>query len=124
MNRIMYQALQQEAVLQQTLEETKDAICQDILDDTSTEGFMLLRSDGPVCVVARFSTVRETGLSAELHIPKAQANAVRRKLAGAKTVTDLVSRLDEMVHTGIARFNGTDTCKLNNKTIEVLRRYL
>ena len=66
----------------------------------------------------------QMNFSAEHYIPQAQAKVVRRKLAGAKTVTDLYGRLDEMVNTGIVRFNGTDTCKLNNKTLAVLSRYL
>lgn len=124
MNRVMYQALQQEARLQQTLNETKEHIYQAILNDGSMQGVVLLSSGGAICIEAKFSSVWKEGLAAETHIPQAQANAVRRKLDGAKTVTELVARLDEMVNTGIARFNSTDTCKLNNKTIKILCRYL
>ena len=124
MNQMMYQAMQQEARLQQTLTQTKERICQDILADGPMQGVLLLTSDGPFCVAARLSAVWDAGLSPERRIPQAQANAVRRKLAGAKTVTELVARLGEMVDTGIARFNGTDTCKLNNRTISVLRQYI
>lgn len=124
MNQIMYQAIQQEYLLRQTLEETKKRIYQDILDDGFMKGVVLRTNGGPICITAKLSTVWDRGLAAENHIPQAQANVVRRKLAGTKTVTELVARLDEMVCTGIARFSGTDTCKLNDKTIAVLRRYL
>lgn len=124
MNQIMYRAIQQEAMLQQTLEDTKKAIYQDILNDGPMKGVVLLTDRGPICVAVRRSTLNQMNLAAEHYIPQAQANVVRRKLAGAKTVTDLVSRLDEMVSTGIARFSGTDTCKLNDKTLAVLSRYL
>lgn len=124
MNQVMYQAIRQEAILQQTLEETKAHIYQSILDTGPEPGILLINDGSPICVVAKLSAVRNTGLATENHIPRAQANAVRRKLAGAKTVTELVARLGEMVDTGIARFNGTDICKLNNRTISVLRQYI
>ena len=112
MNRAMYQALQQEAMLHQTLEETKEAIYRDILGEGPMKGVLLLPAeDGPICAVVSLKSLNQMNLSAEHYIPQAQAKVVRRKL-------------DEMVSTGIARFSGTDTCKLNTNTLAVLSRYV
>jgi len=52
----MYQALQQEAMLHQTLEETKEAIYRDILGEGPMKGVLLLpteseepQPDEPLC---------------------------------------------------------------------------
>lgn len=124
MNQIMHEALRQEAMLHQTLEEVKEAIYQDIMREEPMKGVLLLTEEGPVCAVVRLRALNQMNLSAEHYIPQAQAKVVHRKLAGAKTITDLHSRLEEMVSTGVVRFNGTDTCKLNNKTLGILTRYL
>lgn len=124
MNQTIHEALRQEAMLHQTLEEVKEAIYQDIMKEEPMKGVLLLTEEGPVCAVVRLRALNQMNLSAEHYIPQAQVKVVRRKLEGAKTFTDLYSRLDEMVSTGIVRFNGTDTCKLNNKTLAVLSRYL
>ena len=89
------------------------------------KGVLLLPAeDGPICAVVSLKSLNQMNLSAEHYIPQAQAKVVRRKLEGAKSFTDLYNRLDEMVSTGIARFSGTDTCKLNTNTLAVLSRYV
>ena len=121
MNRAMYQALQQEAMLHQTLEETKEAIYRDILGEGPMKGVLLLPTEGgPICAVVSLKSLNQMNLSAEHYIPQAQAKVVRRKLEGAKSFTDLYNRLDEMVSTGIARNSGTDTSKLNRNSLPVL----
>ena len=125
MNRAMFQALQQETMLHQALEETKEAIYRDILGEGPMKGVLLLPTeDGPICAVVSLKSLNQMNLSAEHYIPQAQAKVVRRKLEGAKSFTDLYNRLDEMVSTGIVRFSGTDTCKLNTNTLAVLSRYV
>lgn len=124
MNQAMYQAIQQEAMLHQSLEEVKEAIYQAIMGEGPMKKVLLLTEEGPICAVVRLRDLNHMNLSAEHYIPQAQVKVVRRKLEGAKTFTDLYNRLDEMVSTGIVRFNGTDTCKLNDNTLAVLRRYL
>lgn len=124
MNQAMYQAIQQEAMLHQSLEEVKEAIYQAIMGEGPMKKVLLLTEEGPICAVVRLRDLNQMNLSAEHYIPQAQVKVVRRKLEGAKTFTDLYNRLDEMVSTGIVRFNGTDTCKLNDNTLAVLRRYL
>ena len=116
MNRAMYQALQQETMLHQALEETKEGPMKGVL--------LLPTEDGPICAVVSLKSLNQMNLSAEHYIPQAQAKVVRRKLEGAKSFTDLYNRLDEMVSTGIVRFSGTDTCKLNTNTLAVLSRYV
>ena len=57
------------------------------------------------------------------YLQSAQANMVERKLREAKTATEFISKIQNMIDDRKARVNG-ENIRLNPKTIEILRSYL
>lgn len=123
MKEELLQAIYQEQNLKETMNRLKKSIWRDILSAAPVSGVTVWDKPNVCCVIVNFqSLVDSKNMAPNTYIQKAQANAVLRKLNGASNVTELVKRIQEMISTGIVRFNSTDTCRLNKTTLAVLQR--
>lgn len=62
-------------------------------------------------------------LSPSYYIAECQAELVERKLSAANSATDFVNYIQSMIETKQVKING-HTERLNDKTVEVLQKYL
>lgn len=84
--------------------------------------------DGVKIVASNIASVNVTSLDHGILCPSyylqsAQADMVDRKLREAKTATEFISKIHNMIDEKKVKVNG-EQIRLNPKTIEVLRSYL
>lgn len=117
-------ALEQEQQLLQLVESIKADIGISVRNATSIDG--VTNSDKTVacCTVSSQSLTRTKILDPNYYLQPAQANAVCRRIQSAKTVTELLNRITEMVETGVISSKYGNTIHLNNSTIACLSAHL
>lgn len=122
-NKEIREALEHEAQAKRTLEEAIEAAILAV-EDAPSEG-VTITSKSPVCGTIRLSAIRDNDfiLAPEFYMQKSQAVLVRGKLKGAKTVSDALKWLSEMVETGRVR-TSSGIQQLNKTTIGVLKQFL
>ena len=117
-------ALQREVELVMLLSQLKTEIIDAVKEAKPLPGVKPIGDGKLNCAVVRLNALRENSfnLSAEYYLPSSQADAVKTRISGAKTVTELIARVTDIVETKSVKANGT-TLQLNNSTIEALKKY-
>lgn len=108
--------------IQKIIAKIKSEIRSEI-SDSAMEGITHISKSPRTCVV-KLSTLRANNMtmSPEYYIPESQADLVEQKLSSAKTVTEMLKAINDMMSSGYVKI-GQNRHKLNPKTIDVLRKY-
>ena len=82
--------------------------------------------NSPNCVIVQASSLlKGKVLAAETYIQSGQAKAIKSKLDGCKTMTDVIEKISSMIETGVIREHRSGyTLPLNPQTIKVLKDFL
>ena len=113
--------LEKEQEVQQLLEALKKELAVSVQNENSV--FVPFKNTSVRCGIVRLSDIMANNmiLATECYIPACQADAVMRKLDSCTTLTQLASRVREMILTGVARFSQSRAIILNKETIRILR---
>lgn len=123
MNTVMQSALWREAALQVCLSDLKLEIYQNILC-SPIEGVRPVQASFPCAIVSSRTLLQYGVMTPATYIPQAQANAVECRLASVKTVTELHSRVIQMLDEGVIRLSTYETITLNKVTMSILQSYI
>ena len=118
-------ALQMEEKLRLTLDALKSDICESVKNAKLLDGVTIPSGNGPMCAIVSFKRLRDGWmLTPAYYIPASQAEAVQKRLENAKTVTQLVERVAEMVETGQVKLSSNDVRRLNDNTKAALQAFI
>ena len=97
---------------------------ESVLQTEPMEGIQII-SKSPHCATVPYSMIASNNLilSPDYYLPHAQASAVMGRLRGVTRVTELISRIEEMIHSKEAVV-GRNRTRLNPKTIGILQEYI
>lgn len=125
MHKSVTKALAQEAMLRETLAALKNDIRDATRNSTPLEG-VVPRNASFSCAIVSLSAIKNNDfiLSPSFYMQDAQADLVARKLTSAKSVTEFIDRIQEMVNEKRARFSDGSSFRLNDRTVAVLESYL
>lgn len=113
---------------EKAMEEALAALKQDIVTAVragKVDGVTEHEGDSPRSCTVNFSTIAKNNLSlsAKTYSQQSQADAVIRRLAGAKRISDVLERLDDMVSSGRINFANGDSVTLNEATVSALKEF-
>lgn len=125
MNNLVKRALDQEKELGKIVSKMKETVYQELLKIKPIDGTTVEQAGNAQYAVVKVSTVKCANmvLNPDYYLPQSQANAVRVRLKGAKTVTELISRIEKMIETGKAG-ETSNLVWLNPITVNWLRRFI
>ena len=128
MDNTIKEALQQESAYRKKLEEIKGKLYNASRDAAPLPGVTPIgaaESKGLKCASVSFAALKANSgnLSAKFYIQPSQADLVATSLDSARTVSELVSRIEKMVETKCVVAKGT-TYQLNPRTIDILQKFL
>lgn len=111
--------------LEKSIKAMIDNIVKEIesdIDNNPIDGYKPLGSN---CFTVKFSTLNQHDVwSPEYYSPHKQAEYVRSYLEGASTATNFVNRITKLVNERQIKFSYGNVARLNDKTIEILEKYI
>ena len=124
MEKIIQDALVKEAELKEVIASVKESVRTE-MEKAVMPGVKGLKPDGRYFAVSLRTVSQQPGmnLSADYFSPIEQARIVNQRLENAKTMSDVIARIRDMVEKGSVRLGGTQY-QLNPATREALQKYI
>lgn len=110
--------------LENSIKTMIDDIVKEIKSDIDSNPIDGYKPLGNNCFTVKFSTLsRHDVWSPEYYSSHKQAEYVHKYLEGASTATDFVKRITKLVNERQIKFSYGNVARLNDKTIEILKKY-
>lgn len=125
MNQELKTALEHEKIAQNYSKNVKQKIVDNVASVGPEDGVTIPKDTSLQIAIVKFSALKEgLNLAPSTYIPKAQAEAVKRRLDSCNSVQHVLDAVTEMVSTSKIRFSNGNYVTLNGNTTKVLSAYL
>lgn len=124
MNQELEVAMRHEEKAQEYLRKLKENITTSIIEAGPIAGVRMVKDAGPSVAIVSSNALLNWNLSPDTYIPKAQSDAVARRISTCATVRALLEALQKSAKAGYIRFSNGEQVTLNTNTLKVLASYL
>lgn len=109
--------------LEKSIAEMLKDLTEKIKQSTQETNMPGVNQVSPNAATVKVSSLDRGILCPYYYLQSAQAEIVERNLRSAKTASEFVEKMKNMIETGKVK-NGSETMRINPQTIDVLKSYL